>query len=185
MKKDIILSLTTILAAALVFTACVRTLPSQPTESGDAKGSSAVLGESITDASQGDIEEAYYLLVEQLWQEDDGLNEGIEYISLDLSRAKLEDTAPLLALMQDFCDKNGCKLLTLPFEQLEEQGYIEDLYFDKGVLISFEDKELTETSLKTDAKKWRSSLGAIGATYTVEKKSKGWEITGVDGSWVS
>lgn len=175
------LSITAILTAALLFAACAKTPPASPNS---AEGSAAVLGESlVSDASQP--EKAYYLLFEKLWQEDDGLNDSIQYISLDLSKAKLEDTAPLLKLMKGFCDQNGYELLTLTFEQLKEQGYIEDLYFDKGILIAFEDKELTETVLKTDGKKWRSGLGAIGATYTAEKKSDGWEITAVDGSWIS
>ena len=185
MKKDIVLSVTAILSAALLLAACAKTPPES--ESSSSISSAAVLGESLVSSTSQttDTEKAYYLLFEKLWQEDDGLNDGIQYISLDLTKAKLEDTAPLVKLVKDFCNKNGYELLSLTFEQLKEQGYIEDLYFDKGVLFSFEDQELNETVLKTDGKKWRSGLGAIGATYTVEKKSDGWAITGEEGAWIS
>ncbi|SDO07646.1 hypothetical protein [Acetanaerobacterium elongatum] len=185
MKKGIVLSVTAILSALLLLAACAKTPPESPGSS--AVSSAAVLGESLVSSAlqTTDAEKAYYLLFEKLWQEDDGLNDGIQYISLDLTRVKLKDTAPLVRLVKDFCDKNGYELLCLTFEQLKEQGYIEDLYFDKGVLFSFEDKELTADSLKTDGKKWRSGLGAIGATYTVEKKSDGWAITGAEGTWIS
>ncbi len=130
-------------------------------------------------------EQAYYLLFEKLWAEDDGLNSDIRYLALDLSKAKLENPDALMALMRDFCDQNGYELITGTIEELTEQGYIEQLYFEDGVVISFADSELTEEKLKTDASKWRSGLGAIGATYTVEKKSGVWTLTGEEGSWIS
>lgn len=131
------------------------------------------------------VEQAYYLLFEKLWAEDDGLNSDIKYLALDLSKAKLQDPDPLIALMEDFCAENGYKLITGTIEELIEQGYIQNLYFEDGVVISFADNELTGDKLKTDASKWRSGDGAIGATYTVEKKSGKWTLTGEEGNWIS
>ena len=42
-----------------------------------------------------------------------------------------------------------------------------------------------QNKLITDAMKWRSGLGAIGATYTVEKKNDVWEITKTENEWIS
>ena len=127
---------------------------------------------------------AYFLVFEHLYNEDQGLNGG-KYIAVDLTKAKVSDTAPLIDLLKGFCDTHHYTLMLDTFEGLKQKGYIKDLNFAQGILFTFNDQSLGETSLVTSAQKWRSGLGAIGADYAVEKKNGKWEITSVYNGWIS
>ena len=127
---------------------------------------------------------AYFLVFQDLYGEDAGLNNG-KYLAVDMTNAKLDKKADFIKLMQEFCEKSGYALLEDSFEGLEEKGYIKDLNFIDGFLLSFNDKELDENKLITSGVKWFSGLGAVGADYTVEKNHGVWEITDTGGFWIS
>ena len=123
---------------------------------------------------------AYYAVFEALMNENVGLNNQI-YIALELTDAKLSDTAPLIQLVQNYCDTNGYTLLVMSFEELKANGYIDDtdiIHFKEGIMISFHDRELTDTKLVTSGHKWKGGLSAVGMEFTVEKVSETWQITG-------
>ena len=120
---------------------------------------------------------AYYTVFLELYKEDTALNHG-KYLAVDLSKVKLTDTAPFIELMKDFCKSHGYTLLQGTREKLKAKGYIKNLDFKDGFLISFNDKELTQKRLVTSASKWCSGTGSIGAEYTVEKKETAWKIEG-------
>ena len=128
---------------------------------------------------------AYFTVFEDLYEKDTALQAQSTYLAIDLTNVKLADTAPLIKLMQDFCDNHGYTLLQDSFDGLTERGYIKDLYFENGFLISFNDIELDDDTLVTSASKWRSGLGAIGSEYTVKYGNNAWEITKIDKSWIS
>jgi hypothetical protein len=134
-----------------------------------------------------DSANAYYAVFEALINEDVALNYEIIYISLDLKDVKLSDTSSLIQLIQNYCDTNGYTLLMMGIEELQANGYIDDIDagFNDGIVISFSDKELKSTKLVTSAMKWKSGLGAIGMDFTVEKVNDTWEITAKDFSWIS
>ena len=129
--------------------------------------------------------QGYWAVFEELYGEDEALNSEIQYLAIDLSKSKLEDKQPLTDLFEEFCSQNGLTLLLDNIEGLTEKGLIEDLYFKDGILISFEDQKLTDEKLVTEASKWRSGLGAIGATFTVENQDGVWKITEEENSWIS
>ncbi len=130
-------------------------------------------------------DEGYVAILETLWDEDKGLNSDIKYLSVDLSKAMLDDQAPLMERLNTFCEINDLELLTLGYDDLTEQGYITDLYFTEGVLIAYEDTELTETRLVTSARKWRGGRAAVGAQFTAERDEFFWRVTKEENSWVS
>jgi hypothetical protein len=127
---------------------------------------------------------AYYTVFLELYKEDSALNDG-KYLAVDLSKVKSTDTAPFLELMQDFCKDHGYTLLQGTSEELEAKGYIKNLSFKDGFLISFKDEELTQKKLVTSASKWRSGIGSIGAEYTVEKKETSWKIEDTENCYIS
>lgn len=127
----------------------------------------------------------YFVLFQELFSADPGLNSEIQYISVDLSNVKLADTSDYIELMKAWCEKNGYLLLEQTFDQLVEGGWIIDLGFKDGILISYEDVSLSEDKLVTDAKKWRSGDGAIGAEYTLTIKNGKWSISKTDKQWIS
>ena len=132
---------------------------------------------------------AYYTVFESLINESVDLNE-INYVALDLTDINSPYTVPLIQLVQNYCDTNGYTLLLMEFEELKTNGYLTSLdhdpdrvYFENGVLISFYDMELSETTLKISASSWNA--WSKGAHYTVEKINDSWEITSVDHPWTS
>ena len=137
------------------------------------------------DAVSQDQAKAYYVLVDYLYGLDPGLNSDAKYLVLDLSEAKLTDSAPLVTLVQGFCKDHGYTLMQDTIEGLQQKGYIKDLYFADGFVIGFKDVSLEPDKLVTKAQKWRSGTGAIGGQYTLEKKGQFWALTDVTGEWIS
>ena len=125
-------------------------------------------GVTAVDTARGGFDDrcALYLQVlEDLWEVDSGLNDGLTYIGVDLSRTSLSDSERA-AVAWAFAGKHGGDLLTGTFEELAEQGYIdrENLYWEDGILFSIAEKEMKGvynlTPVTFDAEKWRSGLGA-------------------------
>lgn len=123
----------------------------------------------------------YLQVLEDLWQEDDGLNGGAEYVSVDLSRAPGDLTrGEQEAITWIFAGKHDVQGLSLTQQKLAEQGYLTEvdlsednagekpkLYqWENGVLFTItldESREGEVYSLPTvcfDAQKWRSPVGA-------------------------
>jgi hypothetical protein len=137
------------------------------------------------DSTPEDQVGAYFSVFENLYAADPGLNTDSKYLVLDLTKVKLADTEPLILLMQNFCDESGYILMLDTIDGLKEKGYVIDLGFPEGFVITFDDVRLENKTLVTEAMKWRSGDGAIGAEYTVKLKNGTWEITKTDKSWIS
>ena len=109
----------------------------------------------------------YLQVLEDLWNADSGLNDGISYISVDLSQAPggLTD-GEKAAIAQIFAETHGAEGLTLTRAQLEAQGYLTDGAWDDGLLFTIEPHAADQAEayslpvLRFDASKWRSPLGA-------------------------
>lgn len=143
----------------------------------------------------------YLQVLDDLWNKDPGLNDGLTVAGLDLSRAPGELTeSEKAAIAWRFGETHGVEVVTGTFEELEEQGYFtaspistpapkdgEDfghmwVQWDDGCLFSITPSEEHEGeiySLPTlffNAEKWRSPLGA----YCFYDCSAMWAQTG---SW--
>ncbi len=127
----------------------------------------------------------YFIVFEDLYEDDKALNDDIKYISLDLSKSKSTDNSEIIELMENFCVKENLTLLQYDIKTLEDKGYIKELYFEEGIVISFEDAHVSDDKIITDASKWRSGLGAIGATFTLKKTGSKWSITNTENEWIS
>jgi len=124
----------------------------------------------------------YLRVLEDLWEKDSGLNEGVEVIGADLSRTSL-NPAERSAVAWAFAEAHGANLLEDSLEHLLEQGVITahpltssgsgaDLAdpkhffyeWETGLHFSITEQELegvySLTPVTFDARKWRSSLGA-------------------------
>ena len=127
----------------------------------------------------------YLQVLDDLWQKDPGLNDGITLAGLDLSQAPGDLTeSEKAALAWRFGELHGVEVVTGTFDELKEQGYFtasaistpapeegEDYsrlwyQWEDGCLFSItpnEDHEGEVYSLPTlffNAEKWRSFLGA-------------------------
>ena len=135
---------------------------------------------------KGNPANAYFLVFEKLYEESTGLNSDIKYIAIDLTGAKLKEKPDLIKLFEKFCEENNYTLWQDTIQGLKEKGYIVDeypVYFPDGFVISFKDDLLEDNKLVTKGSKWRSDLGAYGATYTAEKINGEWEVTNIADGW--
>lgn len=128
----------------------------------------------------------YLEVLEDLWNKDAGLNEEIQYISVDLTDApgNLTD-GEKAAIAWIFGGKHGVQALTLTSEELKEQGYYTEIVYtgtglpmssddnrpkaymwEDGILFTIIDNMGQDAAtyslpvIKFDAWKWRTPLGA-------------------------
>ena len=140
-----------------------------------------VQNKSEPETDHGDLCGLYLQVLEDLWTEDSGLNGDISYISVDLDAAPggLTD-GEKAAIAWIFSGRHNAEGLRLGFRELQTQGYVKDLYWEDGVLLSItqsENKQSTAKKLSFNAQKWRSGTGAIFFTDCTAKRGNGaaWE----------
>ncbi|MGN0625090.1 MAG: hypothetical protein ACI4I8_02380 [Oscillospiraceae bacterium] len=116
--------------------------------------------------------------IDELYQEDAGLNEGAEKIALDLT----ELTNLTEKEKEALCYLVGCRYekeaFQSTYEKLCEEGQIdrEEMYYQDGMILSLSSQERSERSFTFSAMKWRSGLGAIGyRDVKAEQKNGQWK----------
>lgn len=122
----------------------------------------------------------YLQVLNDLWEKDSGLNDGVAYVSVDLSRAPGDLTAgEQSAIAWIFANTHQAEGLSLSREQLLEQGYLTPVpgmtdtqkgsaptHWEDGVLFGItpssekQTEQSSQPTLQFDAQKWRSPLGA-------------------------
>lgn len=147
----------------------------------------------------------YRRVLDDLWDRDEGLNDGLELISVDLTATALSP-AERSAVAWSFAQSHGISMpLELNSEQLAEQGYLSGLEgenpfpaWENGILFTITETDepvtfnlpslskgeeippMAEYNVKDtvcfDASKWRSALGAYGFSQCVA-------VQGCDGVW--
>ena len=128
---------------------------------------------------------AYTAVIDKLYNEDIALNSDIKYIAVDTSKVNNLSDEEKSSLLKEL-EKYGYIVLNMTFEELEKEGYIEELYFKEGILFKIEDEPVSGNSIKMDVSKWRSGLGAIGYDdMKVEYKNGKWEVTKTGNAWIS
>ena len=145
---------------------------------------------SREDDARYDLCGLYLQVLEDLWNEDDGLNGGAEVVSVDLSKAPGGLTAgEKAAVAYVFAQKHGVQGLTMTFDELREEGYLmgEKLEggstaysFTNGLLFTITPEETQDNgaSVCFSAGKWRSPLGAYSFTNCAASRGEsGWEYS--------
>lgn len=118
----------------------------------------------------------YLQVLEDLWDRDGGLNDGISMVSVDLSQAPGDLTeGEKAAIAWIFACRHNVGMLAMSYEELAEEGYLTEassdggnkLYqWEDGVLFSITPAEQAEEEIyslpviKFNARKWRSPRGA-------------------------
>lgn len=133
---------------------------------------SNIVGLDLRSDGFDDLCRLYLEVLEDLWEVDPGLNGDLTYIGMDLSKTRLTPSeraavAWLVAI------RHGAEAVEGTFDQLVEQGYItgeplegSDARFyqwEDGLLFTIEEQPEDadpSDSLRFDAKKWRTGLGA-------------------------
>lgn len=121
-----------------------------------------------------------------IWETDKGLNSSIKYINIDTSTFKDFDEEDKTQLFDYLSKKYNAIILDKTFQELENEGYIQDLTFLDG--ISFKVDEYiknTENEISFEGTKWASGLGAIGFITKAEKINGTWKIVKCNMTWIS
>jgi len=133
--------------------------------------------------------DGYLAIIDDIWQQDQGLNSEIEMIAVDttgwVGLTAIDKEIILATLKETY----GYDVIEGTFEELSEQGIIdeENLYFTNGVHIVISEMKVNETNTKITykIKKWRSGLGAIGSDdATAKYEDEAWTIS-MEGMWIS
>lgn len=132
--------------------------------------------------------DGYLALIDDVYQEDPGLNGEITMIAVDTSDWKgLSDIRKEIILSQ-MKELYELEILEGTFDELAEQGLIdkENLYFPEGILIDITEIVIEDDNEKISCKinKWRSGLGAIGWDAKAKFKDDKWEVKR-DNMWIS
>lgn len=133
----------------------------------------------------------YLKVLEDLWNTDSGLNNGVTRIGMDLSETSLSP-AEQAAVSMVFAQTHNADVVTGTFEDLRAQGYITATPLVNSGEVTASEKEpffyewedgchfsITEESsdnpdtLLFDAQKWRSSLGAYCFQDCIASRSSG------------
>ncbi len=133
--------------------------------------------------------DGYLAIIDDIWNEDSGLNSEIEMITVDttgwVDLTEIEKEIILAGMKEAY----GFEVTVGTFDELADQGIIdkENLYFENGVHIVISDITYHEKPEKItySVSKWRSGLGAVGSDGSkAELKDGKWIIT--KGSmWIS
>jgi hypothetical protein len=133
--------------------------------------------------------DGYLALIDDIYQEDSGLNSEITTIAFDTSEWVNLTNIEKEMIFAKVKEAYGFEVIEGTFEELAEQKLIDkdNLYFPTGILIKISDITYDEKKeeITCAISKWRSGLGSIGADQvTALLKNGTWEIT-KDGMWIS
>lgn len=138
------------------------------------------------------LELMYETIIDDIIKEDEPLNFGAQYISLDIDsfaapveRGKGNIHSKYLELQESeketllrYCKKYNSEIKDYSFQELKDNGFFdEEKMMLDGILISIDRVEkITENSAIIKVRKYRSGLGAIYPEYKLTYKNGIWNI---------
>lgn len=147
-----------------------------------------ITAEYLTVEGYGDGLIPLYLdVLEELYGQDDGMNDSCTYFGFDLSEAPGLTPAEQQAVGWVFASSQGCEPLFGTIEELGQEGYInmEGLYWEDGLHFTLRADGPAEDCFTLDCTKWKSGTGAIGYQQAVGKKDGVWTMGEASGFWIS
>lgn len=139
------------------------------------------------EAYDGGLISLYLDALEDLYGQDDGMNDSCTYFGFDLSGAPGLTPAEQQAVGWVFAASQGCEPLFGTIEELGREGYInmEGLYWEDGLHFTLRADGPAEDCFTLDCTKWKSGTGAIGYQQAVGKKDGLWTMGDTSGFWIS
>ncbi|MDD4111747.1 MAG: DUF3221 domain-containing protein [Herbinix sp.] len=124
--------------------------------------------------------DGFLALIDDIYQEDVGLNGGITMIGFDTTDWTMISEIETEIILANVKEKYRLEVIVGTFDELAEQELIDkdNLYFENGILIEINDIEINndKDKIKCSIKKWRSGLGAIGWDAEAKLDKDTWEI---------
>lgn len=140
----------------------------------------------IPPKSKLDMGEIYTIALDSTMTADDGLNSGMEYIAIDMSRMeglKAGDRQQIL----DHFKKYNVEVLEATYEQLKAnpQRMNKDGDSLKGILLAVQSTSSTLGTYTIECSKFVSGKGAIGGEVKVRYVAGKWVTSGLESMWIS
>lgn len=117
---------------------------------------------------------------------DTGLNSDGQYINVDTKSFQGFTEEDKVQLFEYLSQKYNKTILNKTFEELESEGYIENMSFNDGMMFKA-NKYLknSENEISFEGTKWVSGNGAIGFIAEAEKVNNRWIIKKCQMTWIS
>lgn len=137
---------------------------------------------------QTDYFSLYKKVLDELYEEDSGLNNGAEYFGFDLAEVSALSTGEKALLAFDFSTEHNATPLEGTLQELMEQGYVneEELYWENGVHFTINEEKIEGDTVSCSVRKWKGGLGAVG--YPVRatwEEQEGWSFEEMGTVWMS
>lgn len=137
---------------------------------------------------RNNVIDGFIALIDDVYQEDSGLNNDISMIAFDTSKWTMLSEVEAEIILAIAMNKYELDVVEGTFDELAEQELIDkdSLYFENGILIEIRDIEINKDRdrIKCSIKKWRSGLGAIGWDAEAKLDKDTWKIKR-DAMWIS
>lgn len=131
--------------------------------------------------------ELYSIVLDALMEENQGLNQDINYIAIDMSNfVKLTETDKQ-EILNYFKEKYKIDILVATYDELIEEGFFnyDTMSFD-GVLLNIEKVDFkSNKNIFFEVSKYRSAKGAIGVEITVQLEGNNWKVKEIKDIWIS
>jgi len=113
--------------------------------------------------------QAYAMVIDELYNTDIALNDGIRYLAVDLTGITNLTAEEQKNLRYFLLDKYPLATLNKTYDELVQQGYITYIdsehqlgIFKEGILITINDNPLEDNSVTISCDKYRSAYGTVG-----------------------
>lgn len=128
----------------------------------------------------------YAEIFDIIWTIDTGLNPDGQYINVDTKSFENFTEEEKRQLFEYLSKKYNKTILDKTFDELEAEGYIENMGFKDGVMFKA-NKYLknNENEASFEGTKWVSGDGAIGFIAEAEKVNDRWIIKKCQMTWIS
>ena len=139
----------------------------------------SVSGVAVMEDGRDRLYQLYLDVLEDLWEKDPALHDGISQIGFDLASTRLAPSEQAAVALIFARDHGNLTPLSGTWQELADAGIIdgENLSWDDGVLLSVKEKNDGYGEVLFDAELWRSGLGAYLFCDCESKKLLGgdWE----------
>ena len=122
----------------------------------------SVSGVAVLEDGRDRLYQLYLDALEDLWEKDPALRDGISQIGFDLASTRLAPSEQAAAALIFARDHGDLTPVFGAWQELADRGLIdgENLVWDDGVLLSVKEKNDEPGEVLFDAELWRGGLGA-------------------------
>lgn len=132
-----------------------------------------------------DIVAGYQFIIDMMITSNTNLTEGIEYLAIDTTNLQGLSSDEQAKLIQSL-DRYKWKVLNKTYAQLETEGLVKDLHFEKGVLIVIKDVRISGSKMKVNVTLYRGGLAAQGLDdLEIGFKDGQWSVLKTGATWVA